>query len=64
MFGKVKKIEKNEKKDKKSVDNEGRFVVIYSSAQGTALEREPREGRERILKTIQREWKKRQLILK
>ena len=64
MFGKEKKIRKSEKKDKKSVDNGGAFVVIYSSAQGTALERGKREGRERILKTIQREWKKRQLILK
>ena len=44
MFGKEKKIRKSEKKDKKSVDNGGAFVVIYSSAQGTALEREPRGG--------------------
>ena len=64
MFGKRKKSEKNGKKDKKSVDNGGGFVVIYSSAQGTGHERGPGEGRERILKTIQREWKKRQLILK
>ena len=64
MFGKRKKSEKNGKKDKKSVDKGGWNVVIYSSAQGTGLERGPGEGRERILKTIQREWKKRQLILK
>ena len=64
MFGKIKKDEKDEEKSEKSVDNGGGFVVIYSSAQGTALERGRREGRARILKTIQREWKKRQLILK
>ena len=48
MFGKEKKIEKSEKKDKKSVDKGGWNVVIYSSAQGTALEREPRGARENL----------------
>ena len=48
MFGKKKKIEKRREKIKKDVDNGGGFVVIYSSAQGTALEREPREGRKNL----------------
>ena len=48
MFGKIKKDEKDEEKSEKSVDNGGGFVVIYSSAQGTAHEREPREGRKNL----------------
>ncbi len=64
MFGKKEKNEKLKEKSEKSVDKGGWNVVIYSSAQGTGHERGPGEGRERILKTIQREWKKRQLILK
>ena len=48
MFGKIKKSEKVEEKSEKSVDNEGGFVVIYSSAQGTALERAERGARENL----------------
>ena len=48
MFGKRKKNEKRREKSEKSVDNEGGFVVIYSSAQGTALEREPEGARENL----------------
>ena len=48
MFGKKKKIEKRREKIKKDVDNGGGFVVIYSSAQGTALEREPERARENL----------------
>ena len=48
MFGKIKKDEKVEEKSEKSVDNGGGFVVIYSSAQGTALEREPERARENL----------------
>ena len=64
MFGKVEKKGENEKTFKKSVDNWGVFVVIYSSAQGTGFREGHRERGAGILKTIQREWKKRQLILK
>ena len=48
MFGKRKKIEKKREKIKKDVDNGGGFVVIYSSAQGTALERAERGARENL----------------
>ena len=48
MFGKSKKNEKVEEKSEKSVDNGGWFVVIYSSAQGTALERAGGGARENL----------------
>ena len=48
MFGKRKKSEKKREKIKKDVDNGGEFVVIYSSAQGTALERAKRGARENL----------------